>query len=80
MNNFSIIHYAKIKIQRASCMILSKKELRFYIAADRRIANKPFKISWKKHLLNILRPDYISMYLRSMRHVVYCEKLLIVGI
>jgi serine O-acetyltransferase len=52
-------------------MILSKKELKFYIAADRIMASKSVNISVKERLKNIISPDYIIMYLRSLRYVAY---------
>ncbi|MET2984882.1 LbetaH domain-containing protein [Aureibaculum conchae] len=52
-------------------MILSKKELKFYISADRIISGKSPIGSFKERLRNIIRPDYISLYLKSMRYVAY---------
>ncbi len=52
-------------------MIKTKKELNFYIAADRIMANRPVKTNLKLLFRNILFPDYILMYLKSMRYVAY---------
>ena len=52
-------------------MISSKKELNFYIKADRVIAGNSTNISFKERLKNTIFPDYISMYIRSMRYVAY---------
>ncbi len=48
-------------------MISSKKELEFYIAADRIIAGKPIRVI----LNDFLMPNYILRYLRSMRIVAF---------
>jgi serine O-acetyltransferase len=58
-------------------MISSREELRFFVAADRVMAGKSPKKNWKEYLLDIIYPDYILNYLRSMRHVAYhlnCKK------
>jgi serine O-acetyltransferase len=52
-------------------MISSKKELRFFIAADRIMAGKSAEKKWKEHLIQIIYPDHILNYLRSMRYVAY---------
>ena len=52
-------------------MISSKKELRFFISADRLMAGKPIKKGWKEWVLDIIYPNYILGYLRSMRYVAY---------
>lgn len=52
-------------------MITSKKELSFYIRADRIIAGRPIKFSVKDHLKDILIPDYTLRYLRSMRIIAF---------
>ncbi len=52
-------------------MISSKKELHFFISADRIMVGKPPKKGWKEYLLDIFYPDYILGYLRSMRYVAY---------
>lgn len=52
-------------------MISSKKELFFYIAADRIIANRSAKIKFKERLKNFFSPNYILLFLRSMRYVAY---------
>jgi serine O-acetyltransferase len=52
-------------------MILSKKELHFYILADRIMAKGSAQFSWKERLKNIVLPDYILNYLYSMRQVAY---------
>ncbi|QCX01654.1 serine acetyltransferase [Aggregatimonas sangjinii] len=52
-------------------MILTKKELRFYIAADRLMAGKTERIRFKERLRNLLNPDHILNYLKAMRKVAY---------
>lgn len=52
-------------------MISSRKELLFYIAADRIIANKTARRRFKEWLKSLILPNYILMYLRSMRYVAY---------
>ncbi len=56
-------------------MILSKKELLFYISADRIIANKSAKINCRERLKNFTSPNYILMFLRSMRYVAYYDNV-----
>lgn len=53
-----------------SC-IKSKKELKFYIAADRMMNRGTFKESYKDKIKNLIVPDYIMAYLKSMREVSY---------
>lgn len=52
-------------------MIQSKKELDFYIKADYMMNRGVFKFSFKQRLKNLLFPDYIMLYLESMRKVSY---------
>ncbi len=52
-------------------MISSKKELRFFIGADRIMAGKPVEKGWKEYLLDVIYPSYVLGYLRSMRYVAY---------
>jgi serine O-acetyltransferase len=52
-------------------MILYRKELKFYITADRIIAGKPIKFSGKDFLKDVLIPNHILRYLRSMRFVAF---------
>lgn len=51
--------------------IITKKELRFCIMADRMMNRGRFKNSWKDNLRNIFLPDDIMNYLESMRRVSY---------
>lgn len=52
-------------------MIQTKKELQFYIAADRIMAGLPIRKSIKHWLEGLITPNYISKYLESMRYVSY---------
>jgi serine O-acetyltransferase len=52
-------------------MILSKKELKFYIAADRIIAGKSDNLCIKDYIKDIFSKNYILHYLRSMRIVAF---------
>lgn len=51
--------------------IHSKKELKFYIAADMMMNHGKFRWSWEDRLKHIVAPDYIMRYLKSMRHLQY---------
>ena len=51
--------------------IHSKKELRFYIAADMMMNHGKFRWSWKDRLKHLAAPDYIMLYLKSLRHLQY---------
>ncbi|MBT2163551.1 LbetaH domain-containing protein [Zobellia barbeyronii] len=53
-------------------MITSKKQLSFYIAADRIISGSTPKKSIKERLQNIVSPNDILKYLKAMRTVAYC--------
>lgn len=48
-------------------MINSKQELKFYIQADRMMNRGCFKWSLCNRLLHIISPDYIMMYLETLR-------------
>ncbi|MDE7160949.1 MAG: hypothetical protein K2O24_08945 [Muribaculaceae bacterium] len=48
-------------------MIRSKKELEFYMLADRMMNRGRFKPTLKDRLRDVVFPDYIMRYLRSMR-------------
>ncbi|PKA98765.1 serine O-acetyltransferase [Flavobacteriaceae bacterium MAR_2009_75] len=52
-------------------MISSKKELEFYIAADRIMAGKAEKKSLKEYIKSFFKADDILGYQRSMRKVAY---------
>lgn len=52
-------------------MILSKKELNFYIAADRLITGRPINYRLKDHFKFFYSPYQILRYLRSMRIVAF---------
>ena len=55
-------------------MINNKKELDFYIMADRIMNNRPFKDSFKERILDILSKNpRIILYLRYMRLLYYYE-------
>jgi serine O-acetyltransferase len=54
-------------------MILSKKQLKFYIAADRIMSGHPINCSVKEYLMDIFVPNDILNYLRLMRIVAYYE-------
>lgn len=57
-----------------SC-IKSKKELKFYIAADCMMNRGTFKESYRDKIKNLIVPDYIMAYLKSMRKVSYYKWL-----
>lgn len=52
-------------------MIRTKKELKFYIMADRMMNRGYFKPSFVQRLKNILLPDYTMQYLETMRKLSY---------
>ena len=52
-------------------MISSKKELAFYIKADRMMNRGVFRIPLRQRLLSVLSPDYIMSYLEAMRKLSY---------
>ena len=54
-------------------MIANKKELRFYIMADRMMNRGYFKLSLSKRLLRMLYPDHVMNYLEHMRKFSYYE-------
>ena len=51
--------------------IHSRKELKFYIAADRMMNRGKFKWSWKDRLKHLVAPDYILLYLKHLRYMQY---------
>lgn len=55
-------------------MIHSKKELDFYIKADYMMNRGYFKPSLKQRLKNFIFPDYIMLFLVSMRKVAYYQQ------
>ena len=52
-------------------MIHTKKELKFYIQADRMMNRGVFEYSFVQKVRNLLHPDYIMRYLEAMRKVSY---------
>lgn len=52
-------------------MISSKKELHFYITADRIMAGKTEKKALKEYITDLFKADDILGYQRSMRKVAY---------
>lgn len=52
-------------------MIRTKKELEFYIMADRMMNRGYFKPSFMQKIKNILLPDYTMRYLAAMRKLSY---------
>lgn len=54
-------------------MIANKKELRFYIMADRMMNRGYFKLPLSKRLLRMLYPDHVMNYLEHMRKFSYYE-------
>ena len=52
-------------------MISSRKELAFYIRADRMMNRGVFRFSLRQRLLSILSPDYVMRYLVAMRKLSY---------
>lgn len=56
-------------------MIKSRKELNFYIQADRMMNRGYFKPSFKQMLINILFPDHMMSFLKTMRKCDYYSNL-----
>lgn len=56
--------------------IHSRKELKFYIAADMMMNHGKFHWSWKDRIKHTVAPDYIMRYLKHLRHLQYlsCNK------
>ena len=52
-------------------MINSRKELSFYLKADRMMNRGRFSPSIKDRIFGCFSPDYIMIFLSSMRHVSY---------
>ena len=52
-------------------MITSKKELQFYILADRMMNRGCFKYTLKTRILSFIYPDYIMDFLEAMRKTDY---------
>lgn len=52
-------------------MIHTKKELKFYIQADRMMNRGVFEYSFVQKVKNLLHPDRIMSYLEAMRKVSY---------
>ena len=52
-------------------MIKTKKELDFYLQADRMMNRNCFKFSLKNRLKNIITPDWIMLFLATMRKLDY---------
>lgn len=52
-------------------MIRTKREYRFYLMADRMMNRRNFKLGVKERLKNLIFPDYVMMYLKSMRYIDY---------
>lgn len=50
-------------------MISSKKELQFYLQADRMMNRGEFVPSWRTRIKTLFVPDYTIQWLRAMRHV-----------
>lgn len=55
--------------------IRTKKELKFYILADRMMNRGCFKYSLVRRLKNLLSPDYIMDYLEEMRKLSYYREM-----
>lgn len=55
--------------------IRTKKELKFYILADRMMNRGCFKYSLARRLKNLLSPDYIMDYLEEMRKFSYYSEM-----
>lgn len=51
--------------------IQSKKELKFYLMADRMMNRGKFKRTFKDYVLDFIMPDYIMRYLTLMRKISY---------
>ncbi len=52
-------------------MISNRKELDFYIAADRMMNRGTFHRTWKGYVKDLFLPDYIMEYLTAMRKCCY---------
>ena len=57
-------------------MIKTKRELQFYLMADRMMNRGEFTPSLKSRIKNFLTPDYVMNWLVAMRHVAYYKHLL----
>lgn len=56
-------------------MIRSKKELRFYLLADRMINRRSFRYSLRQRLIDFFDPDFIMDYLTAMRKCQYYSQV-----
>lgn len=54
-------------------MIKSKKELDFYLKADRMMNRGVFEFSLLQRIKNVFFPDWVMRYLSSMRKASYYE-------
>lgn len=52
-------------------MIRNRKELRFYILADRMMNRGVFKLSFGQKVKNLFLPDFVMQYLETMRKLSY---------
>ena len=52
-------------------MITTKKELEFYLMADRMMNQGDFRPSLKVRVKDFFFPDYVMNWLVAMRHVAY---------
>lgn len=57
-----------------STYISSRKSLSFYLKADMMMNRGYFKLPFKKRLKNLIFPDYIMEFLKSMRKVQYYSR------
>ncbi len=55
-------------------MIRSRAELKFYIMADMMMNRGKFKWSFKDRIKHLLLPDYVMIYLKSMRFAAYISE------
>ena len=56
-------------------MIKTKKELSFYIQADRMMNRGCFKPSLSDRIKNLISPDYTMRFLKAMRYVSFYSSL-----
>lgn len=55
-------------------MITNKKELHFYLMADRMMNRGEFKPSLKSRLSDLFTPDLVMRWMKAMRYTAYYSR------
>ena len=71
MQDTNIIELDDFKSTKMKVNITSKNELKFFIMSDLMMNRGYFKVPFKKRLLQLVSPDYIMEFLKTMSKVQY---------